>query len=85
MSEDQGRQKGEVRRFRFEVLKMKMRSERFFKDAVVDGISSSIDGLMISDERSSIVIGTIGREKLAIIIKLPAIAMMQKTVWESLV
>jgi hypothetical protein len=40
---------------------------------------------MISDERSSIVIGTIGREKLAIIIKLPVIAMMKKTVWKSLV
>jgi sugar-specific transcriptional regulator TrmB len=69
----------------FEVLEMKVGSERFFKDAVIDGINSSIECLMVSDERSSIVIGTIGGEKLAIIVKLPVIAMMQKTVWETLV
>ncbi len=69
----------------FEVLEMKARSESFFEDAVIDGVNSSIDGLMISDGRSSIAIGTIGGEKLAIIIKLPVIAMMQKKVWEFLV
>ncbi|VVB71840.1 HTH-type sugar sensing transcriptional regulator TrmBL1 [uncultured archaeon] len=69
----------------FRVLEMKAGSERFFKDAIIDGISSRIDGLMISDERSSIVIGTIGGERLAIIIKLPVIALLQKAVWEALV
>jgi len=40
---------------------------------------------MISDDRSSIVIGTIGGEKLAIIIKLPIVAMLQKAIWEAMV
>jgi sugar-specific transcriptional regulator TrmB len=67
------------------VTAMKEGSERFFRDTVVDGVSYSIDGLMIADDRSSIVIGTIGGEKLAIIIKLPIVAMLQKAIWESMV
>ena len=67
------------------VSEMNQASEKFFKDAVIDGVSYSIDGLMIADERSSIVIGTIGGERLAIIIKLPIVAMLQKAVWESMV
>ncbi|MFZ2473287.1 MAG: TrmB family transcriptional regulator [Methanothrix sp.] len=69
----------------FEVLEMKEGSERFFKDSIIDGISNSIDALMIADGRSSIVVGTMSGEKLAIIIKLPVIAMLQKAVWESMV
>ncbi|MFZ3148667.1 MAG: TrmB family transcriptional regulator [Methanothrix sp.] len=69
----------------FEVLEMKAGSERFFKDSIIDGTSNSIDALMIADGRSSIVIGTMSGEKLAIIIKLPVIAMLQKAVWESMV
>ncbi|MCK9565947.1 MAG: TrmB family transcriptional regulator [Methanothrix sp.] len=69
----------------FEVLEMKEGSERFFKDSIIDGTSNSIDALMIADGRSSIVIGTMSGEKLAIIIKLPVIAMLQKAVWESMV
>jgi hypothetical protein len=40
---------------------------------------------MIADERSSIVVGTMGGERLAVIIRLPVVAMLQKAVWESLV
>ena len=69
----------------FEVQEMKVGAERFFKDYIVDGTSNSIDGLMIADERSSIVVGTMGSERLAVIIKLPVVAMLQKAVWESLV
>ena len=68
-----------------DIQEMKEGSERFFKDYVIDGASSSIDGLMIADGRTSIVIGTIGGERLAVIIKLPVVAMLQKAVWESLV
>jgi sugar-specific transcriptional regulator TrmB len=64
---------------------MKEGSERFFRDYIIDGTSSSIDGLMIADGRSSIVVGTIGGERLAVIVKLPVVAMLQKAVWESLV
>ncbi len=67
------------------VKEVKAGSERFFKDTVIDGVSYSIDGLMIADDRSSIVIGTIGGERLAIIINLPIVAMLQKGVWESMV
>ena len=69
----------------FEVQEMKEGSERFFKDYIIDGTSNSIDGLMIADDRSSIVIGTVGGERLAVIIRLPVVAMLQKAVWESLV
>jgi len=69
----------------FSVQEMKEGSERFFRDYVIDGTSSSIDGLMIADGRSSIVVGTIGGERLAVIVKLPVVAMLQKAVWESLV
>jgi len=69
----------------FATVEMKEGSERFFQDTVIDGVSYSIDGLMISDDRSSIVIGTIGGEKLAIIIKLPIVAMLQKAIWEAMV
>jgi len=69
----------------FEVQEMKEGSERFFKDYTIDGTSNSIDGLMIADDRSSIVIGTVGGERLAVIIRLPVVAMLQKAVWESLV
>ena len=69
----------------FDVKEMKEGSEKFFKDTVIDGISYSIDGLMIADDRSSIVIGTIGGEKLAIIIKLPIVALLQKAIWEAMV
>jgi HTH-type transcriptional regulator, sugar sensing transcriptional regulator len=69
----------------FDVNEMKEGSEKFFKDTVIDGISYSIDGLMIADDRSSIVIGTIGGERLAIIIKLPIVALLQKAIWESMV
>ena len=69
----------------FVVQQMKAGSERFFKDHVVDGKKSSIDCLMIADDRSSIVVGTTGGERLAVIIELPVVAMLQKAVWESLV
>lgn len=69
----------------FEILEMKEGAERFFKDSIIDGISNRIDALMIADGRSSIVVGTMGGERLAIIIKLPVIAMLQKAVWESMV
>jgi HTH-type transcriptional regulator, sugar sensing transcriptional regulator len=68
-----------------DIQEMKEGSERYFKDYVIDGASNSIDGLMIADGRSSIVIGTVGGERLAVIIKLPVVAMLQKAVWESLV
>ena len=64
---------------------MKEGAERYFRDYVIDGSKSSIDGLMIADERSSIVVGTMGGERLAVIIRLPVVAMLQKAVWESLV
>ncbi|MHB8120392.1 MAG: TrmB family transcriptional regulator [Methanothrix sp.] len=69
----------------FEVQEMKVGAERFFKDYIIDGTSNSIDGLMIADDRSSIVVGTVGGERLAVIIRLPMVAMLQKAVWESLV
>jgi len=69
----------------FDVTEMKEGSEKFFKDTVIDGISQCIDCLMIADDRSSIVIGTIGGERLAIIIKLPIVSLLQKAVWESMV
>lgn len=69
----------------FEVQEMKGGAEKFFKDYIIDGTSNSIDGLMIADERSSIVVGKMGGEKLAVIIRLPVVAMLQKAVWESLV
>jgi sugar-specific transcriptional regulator TrmB len=69
----------------FIVKEMKEGSERFFKDTVIDDIIYSIDCLMIADDRSSIVIGTIGGERLAIIIKLPIVALLQKAIWESMV
>jgi len=68
-----------------DIQEMKEGSERYFKDYVIDGANSSIDGLMIADGRTSIVIGTVGGERLAVIIKLPVVAMLQKAVWESLV
>ncbi len=68
-----------------DIQEMKEGSERYFKDYVIDGASNSIDGLMIADGCSSIVIGTVGGERLAVIIKLPVVAMLQKAVWESLV
>jgi hypothetical protein len=40
---------------------------------------------MIADEMSSMVIGTVGGERLAIMIKLPVVAMLQKAIWESMV
>jgi sugar-specific transcriptional regulator TrmB len=69
----------------FEVQEMKEDAERFFKDYIIDGTSNSIDALMIADDRSSIVVGTMGCERLAVIIRLPVVAMLQKAVWESLV
>jgi len=69
----------------FDVQEMKPGSERFLQDTVVDGVGYSIDGLMIADGKSSIVIGAVGGERLAIIIKLPIVAMLQKVVWESMV
>ena len=69
----------------FEVQEMKVGAERFLKDYIIDGTSNSIDGLMIADDRSSIVVGTVGGERLAVIIRLPVVAMLQKAVWESLV
>jgi sugar-specific transcriptional regulator TrmB len=69
----------------FEVMQMKVGSERFFRDHIIDGSKSSIDCLMIADDRSSIVIGTTGGERLAVIIELPVVAILQKAVWESLV
>lgn len=69
----------------FEVQEMKEGAERFFKDYIIDGTSNSIDALMIADDRSSIVVGTMGGERLAVIIRLPVVAMLQKAVWESLV
>jgi HTH-type transcriptional regulator, sugar sensing transcriptional regulator len=69
----------------FPVQEMKAGSERFFRDYILDGCSNSIDGLMIADGRSSIVIGTMSGERLAVIVKLPMVAMLQKAVWESLV
>jgi len=69
----------------FDVLQMKAGAERFFKDHIIDGSKSSIDCLMIADDRSSIVIGTTGGERLAVIIELPVVAVLQKAVWESLV
>ncbi|MDM7934226.1 MAG: TrmB family transcriptional regulator [Methanothrix sp.] len=67
------------------VTPMKQGSERFFRDTVIDGVSYGIDSLMIADERSSIVIGTVGGERLAVIIKLPIVAVLQKAIWESMV
>jgi sugar-specific transcriptional regulator TrmB len=67
------------------IMAMKEGKEKLFADAIIDGISNRIDCLMIADGRSSIVIGTIGGERLAVIIKLPIIALLQKAVWESLV
>ncbi len=69
----------------FSVMAMKEGLDRFFADTVIDGISYSIDCLMIADGRSSIVIGTMGGERLAIVIKLPIVALLQKAVWESMV
>ncbi len=69
----------------YDVQEMRNGAEKFFNDYVIDGSVSSIDGLMIADERSSIVVGTMGGERLAVIIKLPVVAMLQKAVWESLV
>lgn len=69
----------------YDVLEMRGVAEKFFKDYVIDGSVSSIDSLMIADERSSIVVGTMGGERLAVIIKLPVVAMLQKAVWEALV
>jgi sugar-specific transcriptional regulator TrmB len=69
----------------FDVREMKPGSEKFFKDAVIDGINHSIDCLIIADSRSSIVIGAVGSDRLAIIIKLPIVALLQKAIWESLV
>lgn len=69
----------------FDVTEMKQGSEKFFRDTVIDGISYSIDGLMIADDRSSIVTGTVGGERLAIIIKLPIVSLLQKAIWESMV
>lgn len=69
----------------FDVQEMKEGAEKYFRDYVIDGSKSSIDGLMIADERSSIVVGTMGGERLAVIIRLPVVAMLQKAVWESLV
>jgi len=67
------------------VMAIKDGSEKIFADATVDCVNYSIDCLMIADSRSSIFIGSIGGEKLAIIIKLPIIALLQKSVWESMV
>lgn len=69
----------------FPVVAIKDGSEKLFADAIVDDVNYSIDCLMIADGRSSIFIGKIGGEKLAIIIKLPIIALLQKAVWESMV
>ncbi len=69
----------------FEVQEMKAGAERFFRDYIIDGTSNSIDGLMIADDRSSLVVGTMGSERLAVIIRLPVVAMLQKAVWESMV
>jgi len=69
----------------FEVREMKAGSERFLKDTIVEGVSYSIDCLMIADGMSSMVIGTVGGERLAIMIKLPVVAMLQKAIWESMV
>ena len=68
----------------YDVQEMRAGAEKFFKDYVIDGSVSSIDGLMIADERSSIVVGTMGGERLAVIIRLPVVAMLQKAVWEGL-
>ena len=70
---------------RVPVMAIKDGSEKFFADTILDGINYSLGCLMIADGRSSIVIVTIGGEKLAVIIKLPIIALLQKAVWESMV
>lgn len=77
--------KGKFGGLGYDVQEMRPGAEKFFKDYVIDGSVSSIDGLMIADERSSIVIGTMGGERLAVIIRLPVVAMLQKAVWEGLV
>ena len=56
-------------------------SEKFFADTIIGGINDSLGCLMIADSRSSIVIVIIGGEKLAAIIKLPVVALLQKAVW----
>ncbi|HPS90803.1 MAG TPA: TrmB family transcriptional regulator [Methanothrix sp.] len=77
--------KGKFGGLGYDVQEMRGVAEKFFKDYIIDGSVSSIDGLMIADERSSIVVGTMGGERLAVIIRLPVVAMLQKAVWEGLV
>lgn len=77
--------KGKFGGLGFDVREMKEGAEKFFRDYVIDGSVSSIDCLMIADERSSIVVGTMGGERLAVVIRVPVVAMLQKAVWEGLV
>lgn len=60
-------------------------SAKLFADTIIDGINYSLRCLMIADGRSSIVIVNIGCEKLAVIINLPVMALLQKAIWESMV
>jgi sugar-specific transcriptional regulator TrmB len=68
-------------KFKGSGLELKEMKEHFaeqFRDMTVEGVSYGLDCLMINAGRETLVISRMGGEKLAIIIKLPLISMLQE-------
>jgi len=56
-----------------------------YRDVLVDGISYSLECMMIADGKESIVITRMGDERLAVVVKLPVVSALQKGILEHLV
>jgi sugar-specific transcriptional regulator TrmB len=66
-------------------LTFKMMKEHYakqFRDRTVEGLRYSLDCMMINAGRETLIISSIGGDKLAIIIKMPMISMLQESFLE---
>jgi sugar-specific transcriptional regulator TrmB len=61
-----------------ELKEMKEHFAKQFKNMTVEGVTYGLDCIMINAGRETLVISSMGGEKLAIIMKLPMISMLQK-------
>ncbi len=61
---------------------MKEHYVKQFRDKTVEGLRYSLDCMMIDAGREALIISSIGGDKMAIIIKMPMISMLQESFLE---
>lgn len=68
-----------------ELREIQRSAAEIYKDVLVDGVSYSLECMMIADGKESIVVIKMGDERLAVVVKLPVVSALQKGVLEHMI